>query len=174
MKILIISDIHGISKNLKKVLDIYNKEKCNFIFCLGDLFSPGWDSEEVEDLLNSKASNIICMKGNNDTYIYGRLYFNLVDGYLKQNVDNHNFYLTHGHRYNRDIHPFLNDGDILVYGHTHRGMLLKENNKYYINPGSLSLPRDGTDGSYIIYENNRFNLYDIDNNLIDSLLIEGD
>lgn len=174
MKILIISDIHGYSTNLKKVLDVYKREKCNYIFCLGDLFIPGWDSEEIEDLLNSKASNLICMKGNNDRLIYGRLFFNLVEDYLKLEVDNHIFYLTHGNKYNRGNHSFLKSGEVLIHGHTHRGSLLKEEDKYYICPGSVSLPRDGTDGTYIIYENNKFVLYDINNNIIDSLTIEGD
>lgn len=174
MKILIISDIHGYSTNLKKVLNVYNRERCNYIFCLGDLFVPGWDSEEIEELLNSKASNLICMKGNNDRLIYGKLLFNLVENYLKVEVDNHIFYLTHGHKYNRENSSFLKDGEVLICGHTHIGSLLKDNNKYYISPGSISLPRDRTIGTYIIYDNNKFTLYDINNNVIDSLVIEGD
>ena len=170
MKILIISDIHGYSKNLKKVLSL----KYDYLFCLGDLFVPGWDYEEVEDLLNSVASKIICMKGNNDTLIYGRLRFNLIEDYYKVEIDNHNFYLTHGNKYNLSNHSFLKNNDVLIYGHTHRGLLLKEDNKYYINPGSISLSRDNTDGTYIIYENHTFNLYDLDNNLIDAIKIEGD
>ena len=50
--------------------------------------------------------------------------------------------------------------------------MYKENNIYYINPGSISLPRDNTEGSYIIYEDDKFYLYDIDNNLLDCLIIE--
>ena len=37
-----------------------------------------------------------------------------------------------------------------VYGHTHRASVFEEEDIYFINPGSLSLPRDGSGGSYAI------------------------
>ncbi len=172
MKTMIISDIHGYSKNLKKVLEVFQKEQCRELIVLGDLLTPGRDEEEVIELLNKYAFNIICIRGNNDTYIYGSLMFNLIDNILKYNLDNNICYLTHGHRFNKDNENFLKTGEILIQGHTHISDLSFKNGKYYINPGSISLPRDNTDGSYIIYENNIFYLYDIDNNLIDSLKIK--
>lgn len=165
MKTMIISDIHGYSKNLKKVLNIFYKENCKRLIILGDLLSPGTEYEEVKKLLNNFNFSILCMKGNNDGYIYSELDFNIIDGYLNIKLDDNNVYITHGHRYNqRNIQ--LKDNDIFIQGHTHISTMYQENNKYFINPGSLSLPRDNTDGSYIIYENNKFYLYDIDENLI--------
>ena len=45
---MIISDIHGYSKNLKKVLDIYTNNNFDMMICLGDLLTPGYDYEEVK------------------------------------------------------------------------------------------------------------------------------
>lgn len=165
MKTMIISDIHGYSRNLKKVLNIFYKEKCNRLIILGDLLSPGSDYEEVKSLLNNFKFSLLCMKGNNDGYLFSELDFNIIDGYLNIKLDNNNVFITHGHRYNRSNIP-MNDNDILIQGHTHMSSMYKENSKYYLNPGSISLPRDNTNGSYIIYENNKFYLYDIDENLL--------
>lgn len=172
MKTMIISDIHGYSKNLKKVLDIFYKEGCRKLIILGDLLSPGSDYEEVKQILNKFNFSILCMKGNNDNYIYpGELEFNVIDDYLNIKLDNNNTYITHGHRYNRN-NINLNEKDVLITGHTHVSKMIKDNNIYYINPGSISLPRDNTDGTYIIYEENKFYLYDIDHNLLDCLIID--
>ena len=172
MKTMIISDIHGYSRNLKIVLDIFYKEKCKKLIILGDLLSPGSDYEEVKNLLNNFKFSLLCMKGNNDNYIYqGELDFNVIDDYLNIKLDSNNTYITHGHRYNRN-NINLAEKDILITGHTHIAKMIEDNNIYYINPGSISLPRDNTDGTYIIYEDNKFYLYDIYENLINYIEVK--
>jgi len=172
MKTMIISDIHGYSKNLKKVLDKFNKEDCKRLIILGDLLTPGSYQEEVKKILNSIKQPILCMKGNNDNYIFsGELDFNIIDDYINIKLDQNNVYLTHGHKYNRKNSPFLKKGDVFISGHSHIAQMYEDNEIYYLNPGSISLPRDNTGGSYIIYENNRFYLYDIEENLLNYLII---
>ena len=53
MKTMIISDIHGYSKNLKKVLDIFYKDKCKRLIILGDILTPGYDYEEVNAIVEA-------------------------------------------------------------------------------------------------------------------------
>lgn len=172
MKTMIISDIHGYSKNLKKVLEIFCREECRYLIILGDLLTPGNDYEEVKSLLNNFKFSLLCMKGNNDNYIFpGELDFNVIDGYLNIKLDNNNTYITHGHRYNRS-NLSLEEKDVFIQGHMHIGTMYSENNRYYLNPGSISLPRDNMDGTYIIYEDNKFYLYDIDANLLNFLEIK--
>lgn len=171
MKTMIISDIHGYSKNLKKALDVFYKDNCKRLIILGDLLSPGYDYEEVKTILNNFKFSLICMKGNNDGYIFNELDFNVIDGYINIKLDDNNVYITHGHRYNRS-NIDLKEKDILIQGHTHISSMFKENDKYYINPGSISLPRDNTEGSYVIYEDNKFYLYDVNNNLLNCLIID--
>ena len=173
MKTMIISDIHGYSKNLKKVIDIFNSEKCQRLIVLGDLFTPGPNGEEVEQILTNMKHCMLCMQGNNDRFIFnGSLDFNIIKDYLKIRLDNHDTYITHGDRYNRRYHPFLKIGDIFIQGHSHIAWMYEENGNYFINPGSISLPRDKTGGSFIIYENNEFSLYDIEFNLLKKIIID--
>ena len=112
------------------------------------------------------------MKGNNDNYIYpGELDFNIIDDYLNIKLDSNNTYITHGHRCNKNNMKLV-EKDILITGHSHIGRMNKDEKIYYINPGSISLPRDNTDGTYIIYEDNKFYLYDIYENLLNYLEVE--
>ena len=62
-------------------------------------------------------------------------------------------YATHGHIYNKDNLPPMMDGDILIHGHTH--VLKAENMGNYIllNPGSVSIPKEGNPPTYAILEN---------------------
>ena len=41
-------------------------------------------------------------------------------------------------------------------GHTHVRAMEKMNGFMYINPGSVSIPKDGKGNSYMIYDNGRF------------------
>ena len=47
-------------------------------------------------------------------------------------------------------------GDILFCGHTHRKFLEELPGGFlFVGPGSVSSPRDGTEGSYAVYEPGR-------------------
>ena len=173
VKTMIISDIHGYGKNLKRVIELFDAMHCQKLIVLGDLLTPGPDASEVKRILNSMRYCLLCMRGNNDNYIYsGELDFNVITGYLNIELDGHNTYITHGHQYNRRNCPFLKAGDIFIQGHSHIAWMYEENGKYFLNPGSISLPRDHTGGTYIIYEKDQFFLYDLENNLIESLEIK--
>lgn len=67
--------------------------------------------------------------------------------------------LTHGHlhraKYGLDDLKRLaknNNADIVVYGHTHIRAVDYSDGVYYINPGSLALPKDGLPPSYAIID----------------------
>ena len=70
-------------------------------------------------------------------------------------------FATHGHVYNPHKLPMLKNGDILLNGHTHipacEEILDMNGGKYqYLNPGSVSIPKEGSEHSYMIYENGVF------------------
>ena len=71
-------------------------------------------------------------------------------------ADNLTIYVTHGHIYNPSNPPKLKEGDILMNGHTHVRAMEKMNGFMYINPGSVSIPKDGNGNSYMIYDNGKF------------------
>jgi putative phosphoesterase len=81
-------------------------------------------------------------------------------------------FVTHGHKFNTANPPMLKDGDVLVHGHTHIQAIdavKSETATYtYINPGSVSIPKNGNSHSYMIYENGVFTIKDLDGNTVKS------
>ena len=72
--------------------------------------------------------------------------------------------------HNKNKNKGFNKG-ILVYGHEHIPYIEKKDNMIYINVGSISLPRDGNDPTYMIYENKEFTIYDIYWNIVSNIRI---
>ncbi len=172
MRIIFISDIHGIVKNLDYIKKRFYDLKCEKIFVLGDLFNGPSRLEYYNPLyvlkfLNNFKDKIICMKGNCDfNYDLEKCDFVIHDGLYKTKIDNRNFYFNHGNLYNYNNLGEINDG-ILIYGHEHKSYIRKKNNVLCINPGSISLSRGLFDESYLFYNNGKFIIYDINDNVID-------
>ena len=83
--------------------------------------------------------------------------FPVLADYAYLYFDGLSIFATHGHNYNTDKRPPLRKGEILLHGHTHVPMAesFGEGN-WYINPGSVSIPKNGSPKSYILYENRKF------------------
>lgn len=62
--------------------------------------------------------------------------------------------MTHGNKFSKGFLPTYH-GDIFISGHTHIPSISKENNIIYVNPGSISKPRNGSLNSYAIFDNNK-------------------
>lgn len=134
MKILVISDTHGMNKDV--VDSILAGEKADMLIHLGDYAEDG---EKISKILGVPS---VIVKGNGD--------FNSnypEDRILK--IKDKKIFLTHGHNY--DIVYSLNNiyyralelgADIALFGHTHIALNVKENDMIIMNPGSPSLPRD--------------------------------
>ena len=65
MKILFISDIHGIDDNLRIIDNVIKDEEIDRLVVLGDLYNCGVN-KSVEDFLLKYQNILICMKGNCD------------------------------------------------------------------------------------------------------------
>ena len=65
-------------------------------------------------------------------------------------------FATHGHVFNRNNLPMLKSGDILLNGHFHVPACEKEGNVIYMNPGSVSIPKENSEHSYMIMEDETF------------------
>ena len=162
MKVLIVSDIHGGYDNLLKVIN--NNKDFDLLLILGDILSGYSDNELLIDLLNKYNTKIIAVRGNCDN-ISEELDFSLDNYYIFTPIDNKIFYLTHGHLYDRYSFPNI-DYDVYVQGHSHVPMMIEDNNKLYLNPGSITKPRGGSDKSYILYQDKVFYLKKVDDNSV--------
>ena len=79
-------------------------------------------------------------------------------------VDNNDIYLTHGHIYNEN--NWNKKHSILIYGHLHIPFIKEHNNNLFLNPGFISLPKENNNPTYLIYDNNTFTIYDINDKKI--------
>lgn len=173
MKVMFLSDIHGIKTNLEIVKEQFEKHNCDKLVVLGDLFYIGprnemkddYDIKAVYEFLNSYKEKIICVRGNCDSVVDQYVCdFPLLSELGLLSIDGKELYITHGHIFNEDKWEFKNT--ILIYGHYHIPFIKEKDSNIFINPGSISLPKENNNPSYMIYENNTFTIYDIFGSII--------
>ena len=180
MKLLFISDIHGRIKNLNFLEQLITKDNFDKIVVLGDLYYTGLKSSDndvnpilVKDFLTKYKDRIICIKGNCDSEIdVSTSDFPICTELSLICVDNLNIYLTHGDIYNIESSHMFNENSILVHGHMHYPYIDKKDGVYFICVGSISVPRNNSKCSYMIYENKKFTIYDTDENVIKCLNLQ--
>ncbi len=62
-------------------------------------------------------------------------------------------FIHHGHLYTKQKAAELTEkGAVIVSGHTHVPVLEYEAERYFVNPGSISLPKDGSSAGYATIE----------------------
>lgn len=160
MRYLIASDIHGSAFWCEKLLDHYHSIKPDRLILLGDILyhgprndlPKGYAPKEVISLLNPLSSYISACRGNCEAEVDQMvLNFNVMDDYTELFDGDRTLFCTHGHIYNPDNLPCLTAGDIFLYGHTHIKDNRIENGIQIFNPGSVSIPKDGSN-SIGLYE----------------------
>lgn len=176
MKIIIASDLHGSFKYCKALLDAFKAENADKLILLGDILYHGprnplpeeYAPQKVCELLDEIKDKIICVKGNCDSEVDQMvLPFNVSSDYAVVCVDGFTFHLSHGHK----TPPVMQSGDVYLTGHTHVPLNVIENGVYHLNPGSLSLPKEGSGHGYIVYENANFYFLTFDGAMYDALKI---
>ena len=172
MKLLIASDIHGDIESARVLIDEFEKRGCDKILLLGDVLYHGprndlpgrYAPKEVIALLNGYKDKILAVRGHCDTEVDQMvLEFPILADYAILSLDGLTVYATHGHNFNTKTPPPMTKGDILLHGHTHvvRAEKFGDENTY-INPGSITLPKDNCPRSYIVYEGRRVSFFNID------------
>lgn len=171
MKLLIASDIHGSAYYCGKLMEAYGREKPDKLLLLGDILyhgprndlPKGYAPKEVIAMLNPIKHEILCVRGNCDTEVDQMvLEFPILAEYGFWYERGRMFFLTHGHVYNEQNLPMLKNGDILLHGHTHVPVCREHEDYLYINPGSVSIPKEGSAHSYLTYEDGLFQWKSLD------------
>lgn len=175
MKYMIASDIHGSAYFCRQMLEAFQRERADRLVLLGDLLYHGprndlpkeYAPKEVIAMLNEQKESLLCVRGNCDTEVDQMvLEFPILAEYCLLDVDGQIIYATHGHKQNPQNSPMLKTGDILLNGHTHvpkrEVFQTKSGAKcLYMNPGSVSIPKEGSVQSYITLENGLFEWKDL-------------
>ena len=174
MKWLIASDIHGSAFYCQKLIEAFKNEKADRLLLLGDVLYHGprndlprdYAPKRVISMLNEFADRIICVRGNCDGEVDDMvLDFNVLAEYAivsDNSLGDNIIFATHGHHFNAQNLPKLKDGDILLHGHTHIPCFESVEGIWVVNPGSISIPKNGSTNSYMIFENGKFELKDLD------------
>ena len=164
MKLLIASDIHGSAYWCRKLLEVYETEKPDKLVLLGDILYHGprndlpreYAPKAVISMLSPLAEKILCVRGNCEAEVDQMvLPFPCMAPYSQLLVEDKTFYLTHGHHENPRNLPRLNPGDVFLSGHTHVKEDVLVEGVRCLNPGSVSIPKDGSH-SCLVYDKGEF------------------
>lgn len=135
MRIGLLSDSHGDLYNAKKAIS--SMGSVDMLVHLGDY------CRDAEALSKQLDREIIYVRGNCD-------FSSAAESDKIIDVSGKRLLLTHGHNYNVkgdyiDLYfKALESGvDAVLFGHTHMADVFEKNCILFINPGSVSRPRDG-------------------------------
>lgn len=185
MKVMFASDIHGSACCCQKLLEAFDASGAGRLVLLGDILYHGprndlpigYAPKEVIRMLNGCRDKIYGVRGNCDTEVDQMvLEFPIMADYGLLEFGGKVFYATHGHLFHQDHLPPMQEGDILVHGHTH---LLKA--EYFqaegigrigiVNPGSVSIPKGGNPATYGILEDGVFRILSFDGDVVKELAL---
>lgn len=168
MKIMAVSDIHGSIGAARKIIRVMEEKGADRLLILGDILYHGprndlpsdYAPKEVIAALNGIKEKILAVRGNCDTEVDQMvLEFPIMADYMLIQSEDLTVFATHGHKINRDKDmPYLTEGSVFLYGHTHVTEDVTENGIRFMNPGSLPIPKAGSVPSYIMIENGRAEL----------------
>ena len=145
-------------------MELIEKEKPDRVLLLGDLLYHGprndlprdYAPKKVIPMLSGLADKILAVRGNCEAEVDQMvLPFPCMADYAMVEADGVRMYLTHGHHFNPERLPPLRTGDVFLYGHTHVKFDQVVDGVRCLNPGSVSIPKDGSH-SCLIFENGEF------------------
>ncbi|MBQ7991184.1 MAG: phosphodiesterase [Oscillospiraceae bacterium] len=183
MKLMFASDIHGSAAGCEAMLSRFEAEKPDKLILLGDLLYHGprndlperYDPKAVIAMLNAAKQHLLCVRGNCDAEVDQMvLDFPVMADYMTMWTDSRMIFCTHGHLYDIESMPGINAGDVVISGHTHLYRAERKNGIFYINTGSVSLPKGGNPPTYVIYKDRVFEVYDLEGRRICGIVTDRD
>ena len=181
MKLVFASDLHGSAYYARMLPEIDRREQPERIVLLGDLLYHGprndlprdYAPKEVIGILNGMKQRLLCVRGNCEAEVDQMvLEFPVMADYMALFLDGRMAFVTHGHLFNMDNPPPLCPGDLLIHGHTHvQAFTHFGQDNWYINPGSMAIPKEGNAHSYMTYEYGLFTIKTVEGELIRKLCL---
>ena len=181
MKYMFASDIHGSAYYCRKTLEIFKASGAKRLILLGDILYHGprndlpeeYAPKEVITMLNAVKDQLYVVRGNCDAEVDQMvLEFPILADYALLELNGKTIYATHGHVYNTEAMPPMQPGDTLIHGHTHLPVAEALGDKFWLNPGSTSLPKGGYPNSYGMLDGDVFTIYDFDGNVVKEIVLK--
>ncbi|MBQ6802399.1 MAG: phosphodiesterase, partial [Oscillospiraceae bacterium] len=153
----------------RKMLEAFKNEHADRLLLLGDILYHGprndlpkdYAPKEVISMLNGIKENILCVRGNCDTEVDQMvLEFPVLNEQIFLSIDGTDMLAVHGHK----PFPAVKSGTVILSGHTHVPKIAQENGVIFINPGSVSIPKENSAHGYIIFEHGDFIQKDFEGN----------
>ena len=179
MNIGVMSDTHGSLTYLDKALNVLSD--CDILLHNGDVLyhgprndlPEGYNPKAVVEKINN-LKNIVIARGNCDADVDQMVIKHPIEGpYVHKKLDNISVLMDHGYTKSREeiMKEARNLGvDILILGHTHVKELSVDKDLIVLNPGSTSIPKDGSHSVAtieVLNENNMDDEFELEINLID-------
>jgi len=170
---MIASDIHGSATYCQDLLNAYNREAPERLLLLGDILyhgprndlPTGYAPKKVIEMLNPFADAVLCVRGNCEAEVDQMvLQFPVLADYAWLEVNGIRIFATHGHLFGNDNPPPLPNGAVLLCGHTHVPSYIQHQGFTYVNPGSVSIPKEQSPRSYLILQDQTFAWKTLDGN----------
>ena len=165
MKLMIASDLHGSAAWTRRLLREYHRIQPDRLVLLGDLLYHGPRNDLPEEyapktvipMLNAIKDDIMAVRGNCEAEVDQMvLEFPVMADYAQMILeDGRTLFLTHGHLFDPDRLPPLKKGSVFAFGHVHVKHGEWKGDIAVINPGSVSIPKDGSH-SCLVYDKGDF------------------
>ncbi len=159
MKFFVLSDIHGSVPAFERAMEAFAREGADWLVIAGDYLNhgprnpipEGYDPQALAPLINAHKFRIMGVRGNCDSEVdQALLEFPCTGDYLVFFTGKRRCFATHGHLFDAGNHPPLAEGDIFISGHTHVPLLERRDGLIFLNPGSPSLPKEGSEPGYAL------------------------
>ena len=177
MKLMIASDIHGSAFFCEKMLKAFECEHAERLLLLGDVLyhgprndlPEGYAPKEVISMLNGIKESVICVRGNCDTEVDQMvLEFPVLNEQVFLSINGFEMLAVHGHK----AFPAVKSKSVILSGHTHVPKFVEENGVFYLNPGSVSIPKENSAHGYLVFEHGVFTHKDLDGNVLKTFEIK--
>lgn len=148
MRILIVSDTHRQNRNYLELLE--RLHPLDLVIHCGDVEGSEYTLKEAAQC------PVMMIAGNND-------FFCQLPRELNFNIGKYKVWVTHGHNYfvSSGLGPIREAArsrgvDIVCFGHTHKPIVMIEDDLILVNPGSISYPRQSDHKpSYVLMDVDR-------------------
>ena len=165
MKLFIISDIHGSVTAFNRAVEAFNRENASLMVICGDYLNhgprnplpEGHDTKALAAAWNSMKSKICSVRGNCDSEVdQMMLDFPVTEASCRIMLFGspcRTVFVHHGHLYTPEKAAEITEpGTIIVSGLTHVPVIEHSHESYFVNTGSISLPKENSEPGYATIE----------------------